>query len=166
MTKFGIYEKNGGATGAFGNFYHNNYMIGIETPVVYDSNYRRVRSANYIDKTPSQSDGDIANIELDLYDQGNVTGATTFNVINGEFIKATLTGNITVTLTSGDYTGQELVLSLVQDGTGNRTVTWPSNFKKAGGSLTLSTAASARDIIRMRFDGTNWIELSRSLNLS
>lgn len=100
------------------------------------------------------------------YAQGNVTGATTFNRLNGNVIIATLTGNITVTMTAGAVAGDTLTLILTQDGTGSRLVTWPSNFKKAGGTLTLSTAASAVDIIEMVWDGTNWREVSRSLNLS
>lgn len=103
---------------------------------------------------------------LEPYAQGNVSGGTTFNVANGKTINATLTGNITVTLTAGEYKNQLLTLRLTQDSTGSRTVTWPSNFKKAGGSLTLSTAANAVDIINIKYDGTNWIEQSRALNVS
>lgn len=101
-----------------------------------------------------------------LHVQGNVTGATTFNRVNGDTITATLTGNITVTLTDGVGNGDKLKLILTQDGTGSRLVTWPSNFKKAGGALTLSTGAAAVDTIEMVWDGTNWREVSRSLNLS
>ncbi|MGI8483729.1 MAG: hypothetical protein ACR2OU_05655, partial [Thermomicrobiales bacterium] len=100
-----------------------------------------------------------------FYAQGNVIGATTFKVRYGNLITATLTGNITVTLSAG-LKGDILVLKLTQDATGSRTVTWPANFKKAGGTLTLSTAASATDVITMRFDGTSWIEVSRALNIS
>lgn len=101
-----------------------------------------------------------------IYAQGNVTGATTFNRVNGSHITATLTGNITVTLTAGVNEGDTLVLELTQDGTGSRIVTWPGNFKKAGGALVLSVGAAAVDIIKMQWDGTNWIEISRSLNIS
>lgn len=45
-------------------------------------------------------------------------------------------------------------------------VSWPSNFKKAGGALTLSTGAGAADVIKMRWDGANWREVSRFLTLS
>lgn len=100
------------------------------------------------------------------YSQGDVTGATTFNRINGGTIYATLIGSITVTLTSGVQIGDTLTLILTQDATGSRTATWPSNFKKAGGTLTLTTTANAVDVITMRWDGTNWREVSRSLALS
>lgn len=100
------------------------------------------------------------------YAQGNITGAMTFNRVNGELVTATLTGNITPTMTDGVIAGDEMVLVLTQDGTGSRTSTWPSNFKKAGGSLTLSTGVGAVDVIATRWDGTYWREKSRSLNQS
>lgn len=97
------------------------------------------------------------------YAQENVTGATTFNRLNGDLITATLTGNVTATVTNGKNTGDTLTLILTQDGTGSRTITWPSNVKLAGGALTLSTAASAVDTVHLRWDGTNWREVSRGL---
>ncbi len=99
------------------------------------------------------------------YAQGNVAGATTFNRAYGSIIAATLTGNPTVTLTVGSRRGETLELRLTQDITGSRTATWPSNFKKAGGSLVLSTTANATDIVTMRWDSVNWIEVSRALNV-
>lgn len=100
------------------------------------------------------------------YAQGSVTGATAFNRVNGETITATLTGAITVTLTAGLHKGETLALRLTQDATGSRTATWPSNFKKSGGTLILSTTANATDIIAMRWDSVSWIEVSRALNVS
>lgn len=120
---------------------------------------------NYV--TAAVSSGYLRNNEgmnrENLYAQGNVTGATTFNRANGGTITATLTGSITVTLTSGVALGDILRLILTQDATGSRTATWPSNFKKAGGTLTLTTTANAVDTIVMEWDGTNWREISRSL---
>lgn len=101
-----------------------------------------------------------------IYAQGNVSGTTIFNRVNGRIITATLTGNITVTLTADKVNGDELILKLAQDATGSRTATWPSNFKKAGGTLVLSPGTNAVDVIKMRWDGTNWNEVSRALNLS
>ena len=50
-----------------------------------------------------------------------------------------------------------LILKLIQDGTGSRTATWPSTVKWAGGTApTLTTTASAVDIIAFYFDGTNY----------
>src|SRR5688500_1283193 len=52
---------------------------------------------------------------------------------------APLTGNVTTTITAGISHGDQLTLILTQDGTGSRTMTWQSNFKKAGGTLPLTT---------------------------
>lgn len=105
-------------------------------------------------------------LEEMIVSKGNISGAFTIYPTDGNTLAYTLTGNITPTINNGDYKGQQLKLQLTQDGTGSRTVTWPSNFKKAGGTLTLSVAASAKDIVTMMWDGTNWVETSRSLALS
>ncbi|HUS25771.1 MAG TPA: right-handed parallel beta-helix repeat-containing protein [Nevskiaceae bacterium] len=97
--------------------------------------------------------------------QGNVTGATTFSRINGSLIVATLVGDTLVSLAPAVAGGDTLTLQLQQDSTGNRKVTWPSNFKKAGGSLVLSTAPNAIDSITMRWNGAHWIEISRTLQM-
>lgn len=100
----------------------------------------------------------------ELYAQGNVTGATTFNQTNGSTITATLTGNVTATVTAGKSINSTLTLILAQDATGSRTISWPSNVKLAQGGLTLSTAASSVDIVKLIYDGTNWREISRALS--
>lgn len=91
---------------------------------------------------------------------GNITGATTANLANGNMQYGTLTGNVTFTF-SGATNGSEceMVLSLTQDGTGSRTITWPAAVKWAGGvAPTISTAASANDqfVFRTRDGGTTW----------
>ena len=100
-----------------------------------------------------------------VYVQGNVTGATTFNRVNGRFITATLTGNITTTLTAGLVKGDRLNLLLTQDGVGGRTWTIAANCKVSGGTLTLSTGIGAVDHIELEWDGINWQEVSRRMNL-
>ena len=50
-----------------------------------------------------------------------------------------------------------LLLVLVQDGTGSRTATWPATVKWPGGTApTLSTAGGSVDIISFYWDGTNY----------
>ena len=55
--------------------------------------------------------------------------------------------------------GASIALALVQDSSGSRTVTWPSNVKwPAGTTPTLSTGANKVDIFRfLCFDNTNWL---------
>jgi hypothetical protein len=104
--------------------------------------------------------------QQNLKAHGNLTTSKTFDRNDGHFQTFTLTGNLTATFTSGKQRGDTMTLQITQDGTGSRIITWPSNFKKAGGTLTLSTAAGAVDTVTMIWDGTNWRELSRAMDLS
>lgn len=59
-----------------------------------------------------------------------------------------------------------ILLVLVQDSTGSRTVTWPVTVKWVGGTApTLSTGANAIDIVSFYFDGTDYFGVD-SLNFS
>lgn len=98
-------------------------------------------------------------------DDGNSSTADTIDWSTGNFHKSTMTGNCTYTFTapSGPTT---LLLKLVQDATGSRTATWPATVKwQSGTAPTLSTAASAVDIISFYYDGTNYYG-SAGLNFS
>lgn len=80
-------------------------------------------------------------------------GANTFDV--------TLTANCTISLTGAAASGYEssVLVMLRQDGTGNRTVTWPGSVTWASGSApTLSTTASAVDFILLETvdNGATW----------
>lgn len=103
---------------------------------------------------------------IQQYDAGNSGSSLTVNRKNGDVQTIVMTANCTFTFTSGVGKGDRLSLIITQDATGSRIATWPSNFKKAGGTLTLTTTASAVDVITMEWDGTNWNEVGRSLNLS
>jgi len=96
---------------------------------------------------------------------GNKTGATQ-NLADwtaGSACTITLTGNCTGTSTMTSPTGvSRLTLIILQDGTGSRTIsTWPATVKWAGGTVpTLSTAASAIDIITFLWNGTNYFGMA------
>ncbi|MBI4464210.1 MAG: hypothetical protein HY647_05850, partial [Acidobacteria bacterium] len=96
-----------------------------------------------------------------------VTFSTTpdFNAFLGNTFKMTLTGNVTSSTISNASTGQFLTLLLCQDGTGNRTMTWPTNLKLSGGSFTLTTTGSKCDSLTAIYDGSNWYETARATNL-
>jgi hypothetical protein len=92
------------------------------------------------------------------YDNGNSGTSDTINWNNGNIQKSTLTGNVTYTFT--DPTGTtdgRFSIRLVQDGTGGRTVTWPASVKWPEGTApTISTAASAEDIITFEKRGSSY----------
>ena len=79
----------------------------------------------------------------------SITGATTLDFATHQNFVLTLTGAVTLSNPSTESAGQSGFIVFIQDGTGNRTVS-PSgtDYETAGGSgLTLSTAASARDVV-------------------
>jgi len=84
-------------------------------------------------------------------------GSTTIDWGAGNFASLTFgASNETLTFTAPTK-ASDLVLKLVQDGTGSRTVTWPASVKWPGGTApTLSTAGGAVDVIRFFHDGTNY----------
>lgn len=90
----------------------------------------------------------------------SASGSVTVDLADGTSHALTLTGNVTLTL-AGALGGADcsVTLRLTQDGTGSRTVTWPSSVKWAGGTPpTLSTAAGARDVVTLTTinGGTTW----------
>ena len=79
----------------------------------------------------------------------------------------TLGGNRTLGAASNQIDGGVYVISIIQDGTGSRTVTFNSNYKFVNGTApTLSTAANARDVLVFVSNGTNMFEIGRSQNVS
>ena len=89
-------------------------------------------------------------------DNGNSGTADTIDWTLSNKQKSTLTGNCTFTFTAPPGPCN-LILKLVQDATGSRTVTWPAAVKWSGGTApTLTTTASKIDIISFYYDGTNY----------
>ncbi len=128
------------------------------------SAYKRVTHNNYTNFAITSGGEQL--VEAIPYAQGNITGATTFDVGSGEVITATLTGNITTTFANGHYVGQQWKLLFTQDATGGRTVSKPTNARLPGGAFNPTATASATDEWILEWDGTNWIEVSRALNVS
>lgn len=75
---------------------------------------------------------------------------------NGNVQTVTLGGNRTFTFAS-PIAGGRYVIVLLQDGTGSRTITWPT-IKWAGGTApVLTTTANKKDVITIIYDGTDYI---------
>ena len=73
-------------------------------------------------------------------------------------IKQTLTANTTFSRIFGGEDGEELTFFVQQDGTGNRTVTWPTAVVWMGGSApTLDTEAIVLNIIKFWKFGATYI---------
>lgn len=96
-------------------------------------------------------------------DNGNSGASDTIDWTVSNKQKSTLTGNCTFTFTAPPGPCS-LILKLVQDGTGSRTVTWPAAVHWSGGTApTLTTTASKVDIISFYYDGSTYFGTS-SLN--
>lgn len=94
----------------------------------------------------------------------NTTTAYTIDIAEGTIFDLTLTGNCTFTFPA-DQAGRQFKLLLTQDGTGSRTVSWPSDVRWPGGTVpTLTTTASRTDIFSFVNDGTYWLGCTSGQN--
>lgn len=98
-----------------------------------------------------------------VVDDGTSGTSKTINFTSGQYHKLSMTGNCTFTFTAppGPCVVQ---LELTQDGTGSRTMTlpagtngvkWPAAY--AAGDKLLTTTASARDLLILRWNGTDYL---------
>jgi hypothetical protein len=89
-------------------------------------------------------------------DNGNSSTADTIDWGAGQKQKSTLTASCTYTFTAPGG-ACNLLLKIVQGGSGSYTVTWPNTVKwPAGTAPTLSTTVGSVDIITFYWDGTNY----------
>ena len=78
----------------------------------------------------------------------NATGSTTLDFQTYQNFILTFTGNVTLANPSTEAVGQAGFIIIIQDGTGSRTLALGTDYETAGGSgLTISTAASAVDVV-------------------
>ena len=76
------------------------------------------------------------------------TGSVTIDFSAHQNFVLTLTGNVTLANPSTESVGQAGVFVFIQDGTGSRTISLGTDYETVGGAgLTLSTAASAVDVV-------------------
>lgn len=86
----------------------------------------------------------------------DAAGTATLNLALGNEHRITMpAGNITIAI-SNEADGQKFIISILQDATGSRTVTWFSTIKWAEGSApTLTTTANKRDCFGFIVTGTD-----------
>jgi hypothetical protein len=76
------------------------------------------------------------------------TGNVTLDFATNQNFVLTLTGNVTLDNPTTEAVGQSGFIVFIQDGTGGRTVSLGTDYETAGGAgLTLSSAASATDVV-------------------
>jgi len=82
---------------------------------------------------------------------------TAYTVTERTMHDLTLTGNVTFTFPAL-ASGKQFTLWLKPDGTGSRTITWPSTVRWGGGTApTITSTAAKTDLIGFICDGTYWL---------
>jgi hypothetical protein len=94
--------------------------------------------------------------EVTLTDQATIVwDADLSNAFN-----VTLSANRTLALPTNGASGQVISLRVIQDGTGSRTLTYNASFNRGAGIVPyLTSTAAAEDLVTFYFDGTYWIML-------
>ena len=119
--------------------------VGTTPAISIDENLISTFGAAAVGKTDTDT-SNTGTVDLD------------FNV-NQNFV-LTLTGNITSLTASNEAVGQSGIIVCIQDGTGSRTLSLHGDYETAGGTgITLSTAASAVDVIPYFVKASNSIQL-------
>ena len=114
------------------------------------------------------SDANILFAKKGYFAEQTLTDGATidWNLSTQQVAKVTLAGNRTLNAPINQQAGAFYSLAIIQDGTGSRTLTFNSAYKFTGATApTLTTTASAKDIIIFKSDGTNLLEVGRSLNI-
>jgi hypothetical protein len=95
-------------------------------------------------------------------DHGGFGATPTINWTQGNKQKGTLNANATITFVAPNGWGN-MMLELMQDATGGRTVTWPAAVKWGGGSPPDFGSMSANEIalVALFYDGTNYLAEAR-----
>ena len=113
------------------------------------------------------SDANILFAKKGYFAEQTLTDGATidWNLSTQQVAKVTLAGNRTLNAPTNQQAGAFYSLAIIQS-TGSNTLTFNSAYKFTGAlAPTLTTTASAKDIIIFKSDGTNLLEVGRSLNI-
>ena len=91
-------------------------------------------------------------------------GATAMALANNETVRVTPTASATYTTTS-DVAGSVARLIILTSGTSSYTITFGSGFKTTG-TLATGTVSARYFVFNFVSDGTNWIEISRTVAIA
>lgn len=135
-----------------------------EAGTVYDGGYQ----TGLVNVQPSFYSATPADIILESINNNLVTptfaAAQTIDWSQGAIQVVTLTANMTSLTFSNPIKNTVYRLRLIQDATGGRTWASLASNIKLGGLPQLSSPASAQDVFTFFYDGTNYYELSRTMN--
>ena len=109
--------------------------------------------------------GAVLCTEDTLTDQATIA----WDVIASPVAKVTLGANRTLAAPSGTSpaAGQFVALTVIQDGTGSRTLTWNATYEfKDDTAPPLTTTAAKGDLFVFKYNGSKWLEVGRNQNLT
>ena len=109
--------------------------------------------------------GAVLNVEDTLTDASTIS----WDVIASPVAKVTLGANRTLAAPTGTSpaAGQFIALTVIQDGTGSRTLTWNATYEfTADTAPTLTTTANKGDLFIFKYNGSKWLEVGRNLALT
>ena len=94
----------------------------------------------------------------------SISGSTTLDFDSFQNFVLTFTDNVTFANPTTEAIGQSGFLTIIQDGTGSRTLSLGTDYETpASGGITLSTAANARDLVPYAVSATGSILLGSPL---
>ena len=131
-------------------------VLNEDTRTVIQTNGNVVVTGNVIASGGYNQYGTMQKFNERVTALGTTGGTQGINMAIGSVWTITLNSNLTINVAdvTNSVAGNSFTVIITQDGTGGWTLT--SNFKFAGGSKTLSTAAGATDIMNVFYDGTNY----------
>ncbi len=131
----GIFFRNDDETETYANF-NNNGSVQLR----YDNGAKLETTATGVAVTGTA----VATTNTDTSN----TGSVTLDFAANQNFVLTFTGNVTLANPTTEQVGQSGFIVCIQDGTGSRTLSLGTDYETAGGAgITLSSAASATDII-------------------
>jgi hypothetical protein len=133
---------------------HSDVDITQISTIVNESYIQNIVNESYL-STYITNSYIIGKIKAGEYSIGNMGSSVTINWNNGSTQYGTLNSATCAITLSNPQEGSlgRYFLLLTQDGTGSRLVTWPASviLWSGGDAPTLSTAASARDLITLQW---------------
>lgn len=139
-------------TGAHSSWFHYNVLSGSATPPNVDISGGAGADAGIIDLDPSTSTSGGRLVEKHITLTDAATIAT--DVSLGNQFQVTLANNRTMGLPTNPRKGQRIFHSIIQDGTGGRTLAWNAVFKNTWSDT--GNTPNKRSAIAHIYDGTNW----------
>lgn len=95
-------------------------------------------------------------------------GAVTIDaskVAQNGYQQITLAANATSSSITNPTVGQTMTVQWIENATGGFTYAWPANTKFTGGAAPAGTTLSTMNGVTFNYNGTNWIETSRSTSV-